>query len=81
MIKVSVMYPNTPGARFDHEYYRDQHMPMVKDKLGNACKGIAVDQGIGNDAPYAAVCHLFFETAEAFQPAFRPHDAPIATCH
>ncbi len=26
MIKVSVMYPNTPGARFDHAYYRDKHM-------------------------------------------------------
>ena len=26
MIKVSVMYPNTPGARFNHEYYRDKHM-------------------------------------------------------
>jgi hypothetical protein len=24
-IKVSVMYPNTPGARFDHAYYRDKH--------------------------------------------------------
>jgi hypothetical protein len=24
MIKVSVMYPNTPGARFNHEYYRDK---------------------------------------------------------
>jgi len=28
MIKVSVMYPNTPGARFDHAYYRDKHMPF-----------------------------------------------------
>ncbi len=28
MIKVSVMYPNTPGARFDHAYYRDKHMPL-----------------------------------------------------
>ena len=25
MIKVSVMYPNTPGACFDHAYYRDKH--------------------------------------------------------
>ena len=29
MIKVSVMYPNTPGARFDHAYYRDKHMPLI----------------------------------------------------
>src|SRR3984893_13995385 len=33
MIKVSVMYPNTPGARFDHGYYRDKHMPLVKARM------------------------------------------------
>ena len=33
MIKVSVMYPNKPGARFDHDYYRDKHMPLVKARL------------------------------------------------
>src|ERR1044072_1245577 len=38
MIKVSVMYPNTPGARFDHDYYRDKHMPLVKARMGAACK-------------------------------------------
>ena len=27
MIKVSVMYPNKPGARFDHAYYLQKHMP------------------------------------------------------
>jgi uncharacterized protein (TIGR02118 family) len=38
MIKVSVMYPNTPGARFDHEYYREKHMPLVKARMDGACK-------------------------------------------
>src|SRR5215467_11736108 len=35
MIKVSVMYPNSPGARFDHEYYRDKHMPLLKARMGS----------------------------------------------
>ena len=34
MIKVTVMYPNTPGARFDHLYYRDVHMPLVQKLMG-----------------------------------------------
>ena len=34
MIKVSVMYPNTPGTHFNHDYYRDKHMPLVKARLG-----------------------------------------------
>ena len=38
MIKVTVMYPNTPGARFNHEYYRDKHMPLVKTRMGDNCK-------------------------------------------
>ena len=36
MIKVSAMYANRPGARFNHEYYRDKHMPLVKKRLGAA---------------------------------------------
>jgi uncharacterized protein (TIGR02118 family) len=36
MIKVSVMYPNTPGARFDHAYYRDKHMPLITRRRANS---------------------------------------------
>jgi uncharacterized protein (TIGR02118 family) len=51
MIKGSVMYPNTPGARFDHKYYRDKHMPMVKSKMGDACTHYTVDRGLAGGAP------------------------------
>ena len=37
MIKVSVMYPNTPNGRFDHAYYAHTHMPLVKQLMGEAC--------------------------------------------
>jgi len=42
MIKVSVMYPNKPGARFDWAYYLDKHMPMVKARMGSALQFYAV---------------------------------------
>ena len=66
MIKVSVMYPNTPGARFDHEYYRDKHMPLLKARMGDACKSYTVDKGIAGGAPgapatYVGMCHIFCE--------------------
>jgi len=51
MIKVSVMYPNKPGARFDWAYYLDKHMPMVKARMGSALKFYAVDKGIGGGSP------------------------------
>jgi hypothetical protein len=34
VIKVSVLYPNTAGCKFDMGYYLDKHMPMVQQKLG-----------------------------------------------
>ena len=51
MIKVSVMYPNKPGARFDHAYYRDQHMPLVKARMGESCKFYTVDKGLAGLGP------------------------------
>ncbi len=78
MIKVSVMYPNTEGARFDHNYYRDKHLPFLKDKMGDACLYYTIDKGIAGGAPgspalYIAQCHVFCESIESFQAAFGPH--------
>jgi uncharacterized protein (TIGR02118 family) len=72
------MYPNNEGSTFDMIYYCNSHMPMVRRKLGEALKGIAVDQGIGgaepgSPAPYLALGHLLFESVEAFQSSFAPH--------
>ena len=51
MIKVSVMYPNSPGARFDHEYYRDKHMPLLKARMGSSCEYYTVDKGLAGGTP------------------------------
>jgi uncharacterized protein (TIGR02118 family) len=82
MIKVSVMYPNNPGARFDHDYYRDKHMPLVKARLGDACKYYTIDKGLAGGAPgapatYVGMCHIFCDSVEAFQQGFGPHAQEI----
>jgi uncharacterized protein (TIGR02118 family) len=82
MIKVSVMYPNTAGARFDHDYYRDKHMPMLKEKMGDACKSYTIDKGLaggapGAPAPYIGMCHIYCDSVESFQAAFGPHAKAI----
>jgi uncharacterized protein (TIGR02118 family) len=82
MIKVSVMYPNTAGARFDHDYYRDKHMPMLKEKMGDACKSYTIDKGLaggapGAPAPYIGMCHIYCDSVESFQTAFGPHAKAI----
>lgn len=78
MIKVSVMYPNTPGARFDHAYYRDVHMPLVKQRMGEHCRHYTIDRGIAGGEPnapatYVAMCHIFCDSVAAFEAGFLPH--------
>lgn len=81
MIKVSVFYPNSPGARFDMAYYTTKHMPMVK-RLVSSCQGIAAEQGLGGGTPgsaptYIAIGHLLFDSVEVFQRDFPPHAEQI----
>lgn len=80
MIKVSVMYPNSPDAHFDDLYYRDKHMPMVKSLMGDYCKYYTVDRALSmtdRKAPYIAMGHLFCESIEAFNAGFGPHTDAI----
>jgi uncharacterized protein (TIGR02118 family) len=82
MIKVSVLYPNEKGKKFDMDYYCNSHIPMVQEKLGAACKGAAIDQGLaggepGSPATYVAMVHLLFDSVEAFQSAYAPHAETI----
>ena len=82
MIKVSVMYPNQQGARFDMSYYCTKHIPMVRQLLGPALMNVTVEEGIagmtpGSPAPYLALGHLCFESVAVFQEVFAPHVAQI----
>jgi uncharacterized protein (TIGR02118 family) len=82
MIKVSVFYPTRENAKFDMDYYCKSHMPMVQEKLGSACKRMAVEQGVAGGAPgtpptYAAMGHLYFDSLLQFQSAFAPHASAI----
>ena len=77
MIKVSVMYPTNPGSRFDHDYYRDRHLPLIKRRMGAALKYYTIDKGLaggGADAPaYVAMCHLFCDSLAAYKSSFGPY--------
>ena len=71
MFKVSVMYPNEQGAKFNFDYYRETHMGLVQEHLkpfGLIKTG--VDKGIsgGGDqpAPYLCIGHLYFESMDGY---------------
>lgn len=82
MIKVSVMYPYTEGAAFDHHYYAATHMPLVKELLAEGCTDYAIDKGLSGATPgsapaYVAMCHIYSETLEAFQAGIAANGAQI----
>jgi uncharacterized protein (TIGR02118 family) len=78
MIVFTVLYPNEPGKHFDMDYYCDKHIGMVKEKLGDALKGVSVERGLPGPAPdseseFAVVCRLQFASLDDFQNCVVPH--------
>jgi uncharacterized protein (TIGR02118 family) len=65
MIRMSVFYPSTDGATFDHDYYRDNHVPLAVKTWG--LDGAEIDRGM--NGPYVAAVHFRFESEEALGAA------------
>jgi uncharacterized protein (TIGR02118 family) len=82
MIKVSVLYPNANGTKFDMAYYLERHIPMLRQLLGPELKGVSVERGIsgeeaGSLPPYVTTAHLLFDSVEVFQRSFGAHAQEI----
>jgi uncharacterized protein (TIGR02118 family) len=82
MIVVSVMYPASPGAKFDMDYYRAKHIPLVGARW-NSCglREAKVLQGVGAPgggvATYSVIALLTFDSAQDFDQAVARHGAEI----
>jgi len=77
VFKVSVMYPNQPGTRFDMDYYVEHHLKMARELMGpEGLVKIAVDKGIshnGQPAPYHCIGQLYFENLAGYERAIEKH--------
>jgi uncharacterized protein (TIGR02118 family) len=67
MIKLSVLYPKTDGATFDHDYYRDKHVPLACETWGLDPANAEIEKGV--DGPYEAAVCFRFESMEAMGAA------------
>ncbi len=81
MTKISILYPNQKGARFDMRYYLDTHMPRSIELLSKHCgfQAVSVERAVagaepGSDAPYLVGCQWLFDSFEDFLAAFMPHE-------
>lgn len=67
MIRVTVTYPVTEGASFDHDYYRSTHVPLAV-KAWNPVR-TEIDKGV--NGPNVAAVHMVFPSMDAFQAALQ----------
>ena len=65
MIRLSVFYPSSEGATFDHDYYRETHVPLAMRAWGLTKADI--DKGV--DGPYVAAVHFEFDSVDALGAA------------
>jgi uncharacterized protein (TIGR02118 family) len=77
-IRISALYPNHPGSRFDADYYIARHEPFARDLLADHGL-VAVHTMIGLAAmdggspPFWAISEMVFTSRAAF-------DAAMAAC-
>lgn len=62
MIRLSVFYPKTDGAKFDHDYYSSSHVPLACATWGLDPSKATIDKGI--NGPYEAAVHFVFPSLE-----------------
>ena len=77
MIKVTFLYPNSDGSRFDMEYYTTNHLELSRAKFGTALKGLTIDRGLfgiepGSKPSFHAVAQLQFDSLDEFYAALIP---------
>ncbi len=83
MIRVSVHYPSKAGAKFDHAYYAQKHMVLVRQRLGGlGLIRAEIDKGLaggapGSTAPFLSIGYLYFNTVQDFQKAMKAHGAEL----
>lgn len=80
MIKVNILYPNTPDGKFNMDYYLNTHMPDSIERLSRhpGFQGVSVERGVEGETPqsqpsFKALCHFRFTTMKDFVEAFGPH--------
>jgi uncharacterized protein (TIGR02118 family) len=83
MVRISVLYPNEAGKKFDTDYYKNRHMALVTERLRSfglirteVDKGLA-GGGPGAPAPYVAIGHVYFNSVQDFQKGMGTHGKEI----
>lgn len=81
MYCVTVLYPNQPGGHFDFAYYRERHIPMMLELLGDNVLSTQVRRGIqavdGSSAPYLCLLNTHIRSPEQFAQVMAEHSERV----
>jgi uncharacterized protein (TIGR02118 family) len=78
MIKFNVLYPNDKEGRFDFDYYKDKHVPLVMGLMKEACISMVLDRGtsaVSSSQPpaYIALATISCASVAALRNGLYPH--------
>jgi uncharacterized protein (TIGR02118 family) len=78
VIRITALYPNTPGSRFDADYYLDKHSRYAIQLLSpHGLRSIRTTTGTasldGSPPPFWTISEMIFDSRGAF-------DAAMAEC-
>ena len=82
-ITMTVLYPNEEGSKFDWDYYMNNHMKLVEERLaGPELLGIKVIKGLAGGAPgeapaYQAAAILHLESMDGLMRVLTEHGPEI----
>ena len=78
---LTILYPNEPDVRFDFDYCKNHHMPLVMSLFGNLIKRIELRKGemspTADKLPYIATLNIWFEDEAAFMEGDEKHRATL----
>ena len=81
-ITVTVMYPNTPGSKFDMDYYMGTHLALVNRLWGDSLLSARAIKGVASGdpdtpAPYQVMAILEMESTDVLNGLLAEHGAEV----
>jgi uncharacterized protein (TIGR02118 family) len=82
MIRITAIYPNADGSRFDAGYYAQKHKALAEQLLGpHGLVGLSQTFGVealdGTPPPFWAIGEMIFTSREAFEAAMQSCGAAL----
>ena len=78
MIRVTALYRNSEGSRFDFDYYLNTHMQLARERLADFGMGrLEVEKGVeamdGERPAYICIAHVEFSDMDDVRRGLQEH--------